>query len=562
VVFAHQDLALDPPFLRLDLVSCRNLLIYFATELQAKVLSTFHYALRANGLLFLGRSENISQQDHLFEPLDIKARIFRPKGGAAHDDVAKTLRGHLGAVAGKQAVEPRESVNSVFNQLAFRAYVPPLVLLDASLYVIHTLGDLSAYVQLADGTPRLEFPNMLGQDLRMELLTLVHRARTKRKQAKGRQRRVVPGRAGLIRLSVSPYHPYEPVEMFLVSFEPQAAPRRAAGQSSSPDTDAKVLEEELIATRKHLQTVIQELETSNEEMQALNEEVQASNEELATVNQELVVKSAELAALNADFESVQNGVDFPLVVLDTRLQVTRFNRAAEQVVRLTAMCHHRSLKSLRLPSAFAELPAEAEQVLHDGEIIHRTLQTEDADYRLQITPYADHAGQPRGVVIGLADQTETARAERQARELQRRLLDVMNHTPSMFAVKDQACCYQFANQPFLNFFGLTHEQILGRSDHQVFSRELAERQQAKDLEVLRRRQRRRGPCRRQPALSARDPFSAHGRRRQAHCDQLRDTGYHAAARGRRGSAPRRQRFQVRRRRHLCHRWRGNNPFGQ
>ncbi|NEX23113.1 EAL domain-containing protein [Thiorhodococcus mannitoliphagus] len=508
VVFARQDLALDPPFLRLDLVSCRNLLIYFATDLQAKVLSVMHYSLRTDGLLFLGRSENISQQDALFESLDAKARLFRPKGGAANHDVARTLRGHLGAIVGKQAVEPTESVNGLFKQLAFQAYVPPSVLLDDRLYVIHTQGDLSPYIQLPDGAPRLEFPNMLSKELRTELLTLVHYSRTKRKSAKGRQRRVAPGRAGLIRLSVNPHHPYEPDEMFLVSFEPQTPPRRAGSRSTHLDMDMRVLEDELIATREHLQTVIQELETSNEEMQALNEEVQASNEELqasneeleasneelqasneelVTVNEELMVKSAELAALNADFESVQNSVDFPLVVLDTQLHLTRFNRAAERVMQLTANCHHRPFKNLRLPAAFADLPAEAERVLHEGETIHRTLQNADADYRLQIVPYTDHAGESRGVVIGLADQTETARAERQALELQRRLLDVMNQAASMFAVKDQTGAYEFANQPFLDFFGLTLAQIIGRTDYQIFDTQLADLLQTKDLEVLRRR---------------------------------------------------------------------------
>lgn len=510
VIFARQDLALDPPFLRLDLVSCRNLLIYFAPDLQAKVLAVIHYALRADGLLFLGRSENISQREELFEPIDTRARLFRPKNGAARYNVGTTLRGQLGGGPGaaKQAVEPRESINSLFNQLAFQAYVPPSVLLDGRLYVLHTFGDLGHYVQLPEGVPRLDFPHMLAKDLRMELLTLVHHARTKRKTAKGHQRRVAPGRAGLIRMGVHPYHPYESDEMFLVSFEPGVPTRRGGGRGIHSDADTRVLEEELIATREHLQTVIQELETSNEEMQALNEEVQASNEELqasneeleasneelqasneelVTVNEELMVKSAELAALNTDFESVQNSVDFPLLVLDTRLHVSRFNRAAERVMQLSANCHRRPFDNLKLPAAFADLPAAAEQVLHEGESIHRALQSPDADYRLQIVSYADQAGEPRGVVIGLADQTETARAEREARALQRRLLDVVNHAAAMFAVKDLTGCYELVNQPFLDFFGLTLAQVSGRTDEQLFDAELAELMQNRDVEVLRRR---------------------------------------------------------------------------
>jgi two-component system CheB/CheR fusion protein len=294
--------------------------------------------------------------------------------------------------------------------------------------------------------------------------------------------------------------------MFLVSFEPGAATRRSGKRSAQPEADVQVLEDELIATREHLQTVIEELETSNEEMQALNEEVQAaneelqasneeleasneelqaSNEELVTVNQELLVKSAELTALNADFESVQNSVDFPLVVLDTRLQLTRFNLAAQRAMKLGSACQGRPFGNHKLPAAFAELPADADRVLHEGEGLSRLIQDGDRDYRLQVVPYADHQGGPRGVVIGLADQTETARAERQARELQRRLLDVMNHATSLFAVKDQAGRYEFANRRFQEFFALTFEQIIGRTDYQLFDEALADQLRHKDFEVVR-----------------------------------------------------------------------------
>ena len=509
VVFARQDLVLDPPFLRLDLISCRNLLIYFSSELQAKVLSVMNYALADHGLLFLGRSENISQQETLFEPVDPKARLFRPRGRGARNHVARALHTRLGAISGKQLVEPRVTVNAIFTQLAFESYLPPSVLLDARLYVIHTFGDLKAYIALPEGAPQLEFPNMLGKELRMELLTLVHYSRTKRKPSKGRQRRVAPGKAGLVRLAVFPHRPHEPDEMFLVSFEPGEAPRRAGSRGTvAAATSDRVLEDELVATREHLQTVIEELETSNEEMQALNEEVQAaneelqasneeleasneelqaSNEELVTVNEELLVKSAELSVLNSDFESVQNSVDFPLLVLDTQLQVTRFNSAAQRVLGLTPASRGRPFGNLRLAGAFAGLPVAAEQVLHDGEPLSRPITEGATDYRLHIVTYTDHLGAPRGVVLGMADQSETARAERQARELQGRLLEVMDNATSLFAVKDAAGRYEFANTRFLSFFGLTLDAVRGRTDYQLFDNALSDRLREGDFEVLRRR---------------------------------------------------------------------------
>ena len=508
VVFARQDLVLDPPFLRLDLISCRNLLIYFSNELQAKVLSVMSYALADQGLLFLGRSENISQQEALFEVVDAKARVFRPRGRGRRIHVAKALNQRLTAIAGRALAEPKVTVNALFSQLSQQAYVPPSVLLDGRLYVMHSYGDLSAFVSLPEGAPQLEFPNMLHKDLRTELLTLVHYSRTKRKPARGRQRRVAPGANGLVRLAVHPYHPHESDEMFLVSFEPAPAPRRAGPRSGSASPAERVLEDELIATKEHLQTVIEELETSNEEMQALNEEVQAaneelqasneeleasneelqaSNEELVTVNQELLVKSAELSALNADFESVQNSVDFPLLVLDCQLQVSRYNLAAQGVLGLAPSCRGRPFANIKLPQDFASLPVEAEQVLHDGEALTRQLTAGDHEYRLQVVPYVDHLGAPRGVVIGLADQSETARAERQAREVQGRLLEVMDNATALFSVKDTSGRYEYANSRFLRFFGVQAEELVGHTDHQAFEGELADALREGDFEVMRRR---------------------------------------------------------------------------
>lgn len=508
VVFARQDLVLDPPFLRLDLISCRNLLIYFSPELQAKVLATMSYALSDHGLLFLGRSENISQQETLFEAIDAKARIFRPRGRSGRNATVKALHTRLAAISGRPLAEPRVTVNALFNQIALDAYLPPSVLLDSRLYVTHTFGDLKLYMQLPEGAPQLEFPNMLGQELRTELLTLVHYSRTKRKSARGRQRRVAPGKAGLVRLAVHPFHPHETDEMFLVSFEPAPAIARSASRPGGATASERILEDELVATREHLQTVIEELETSNEEMQALNEEVQAaneelqasneeleasneelqaSNEELVTVNQELLVKSAELSALNADFESVQNSVDFPLLVLDAQLQVIRFNGAAERVLGLGPSSRGRPFGNLKLPELFSRLPADAEQVVYESEAVSRILADRERSFRLQVAPYTDHLGVLRGVVIGLADQTETARLERQARELRSRLLEVMDKTASLCAIKDESGRYELANSRYLEIFGLERERVEGRTDAELLDGTLAERLREADLDAMRRR---------------------------------------------------------------------------
>ena len=506
VVFARQDLVLDPPFLRLDLISCRNVLIYFTQELQAKVLSVMRYGLAESGCLFLGRSENISQAEDYFEPLDTKNRIFKAKPKVAGRPASQAVKARLGVLATQPSRKKRPTTLSLANEIAAAAYIPPSVLINSHFTILQTIGDIHNFVHFPDGVPQLDLSAMLGKELRSELLTLIHYARSKQKVGRGYPRRLSPGPKGLVRLAVHPYHPREGDERFLISFEiatrRRSAKKRASGEAAH---DKGVLEDELIATQEHLQTVIEELETSNEEMQALNEEIQAaneelqasneeleasneelqsSNEELVTLNEELMIKSADLIKLNAEFENVQNNIDFPIIVLNADLVISRFNKAAHDILKLGASSLTKPIANLKLSVPFNELPAIAERTLSDQEPIVRPLSRQDRYFLLHAVPFESDNGATSGVIMALLDQTEVRLAERHSAENEERLLALMNNSPSIISVKDISGRYTFVNQRFVEFYGFEIAGVLGHTDQQVFPAHVATQLRSNDLEVL------------------------------------------------------------------------------
>ncbi len=379
VVVARQDLVQDPPFLRLDLVSCRNVLIYLQNELQAKVLSTFHYSLSPNGLLFLGKSEGIFQQETLFEVLDKGARIYRRCAGESRLSVSAF---RLPDIAERTVPKAIADSEARLMAEAVRRYIPATVLINGAFDILHMHGDVSPYLSIVPGKPNFNLQNLLHRELRADLQLLQHQAEHKQESAVGRPHGIkVGGQLRDVRLVVHPLERGVVNPFFLVAFEVMPLVVVVEGSdatvlSSAEGRNVRELEEELISTRERLQTVIEELETSNEEMQALNEEVvaaneelqssneeleaaneelQSTNEELTTVNEELQVRSGELGDLFNDLENIQNSVGFPIMVCNAHLELSRFNSPAAALFSLSPVSIKQPLSSVRLPMSKAAL---------------------------------------------------------------------------------------------------------------------------------------------------------------------------------------------------------------
>jgi len=505
VVFARQDLTRDPPFLRLDLISCRNVLIYFASELQLRVLSVFHYALVPHGYLFLGRSEGVYHSDELFEGTGGDAKLYRRRAGAAAHPPAFAAPAVLSNLNMEQRQETQKGDNDLFAQTAAAIYVPPAVLVDNHMEIRHVYGEVTPFLSIASGSPRFELLHLLRPEFRAEVQPLILVAQRKNAAVYGKSHQIKG--AGSVRLAVHPVKPDGDHQFFMVAFEAVKRRRQAKRQDDTPEL--RELEEQLIATRENLQTMIEELETSNEEMQALNEELQASNEELqssneeleasneelqstneelTTVNEEMRIKSQELSELNAELQSVENSIGQPLLVVDRDLKLVRYNRAAQDLFRLTSESRDSRLRELELPDGLKILTTVAAEAMSHCETLERSrIAGGGRIYTVSAAPFLTATRDLRGAIVTLSDTTAESLAEDKVRRSRQMLLSIMDHSPSLVALKDLAGRYTFVNERYAKYFDVVPNQIIGKTDEEAVPKSIAASFREHDLDAVRKR---------------------------------------------------------------------------
>ena len=513
VIFARQDLVQDPPFLRLDLVTCRNVLIYFQSDLQSRLLSVFHYALNPGGFMFLGKSESVFQQEGLFQVVDKDARLFSRSGMPARlplfrpDAQSAPVGLNQHHESGKTSISNFETI---LLDAAGRYFIPLTILVNGKFEIRHIHGDATKFLNVAAGKPAFDLISLIRREFRTELQVLMRQAQVKHTVANGRPRHIKaidPLRG--VRIAVHPLPDSGHDSLFMVCIEwLQPVNTKSGAEDGSTVTDRE-LEDELAATREHLQTLVEELETSNEEMQALNEEIQASNEEmqasneeleasneelqstneeLATVNEELQIKTAETQELNIDLENIQNSVDYPLLVLDQNYALIRYNRSAAQLFKLGIPQVGTNIRNLPMPSGMPDLVEDIQKVINTQIAIDQQIvNANKRHYALHITPLLREHHRVGGVILLFVDNTGLYETEKMAREHQERLLAVMNNSVSLMAVKDASGRYQFANPKFEQCFGFTPGQIIGKTDYQVFPPAVSELFRENELEAMRLR---------------------------------------------------------------------------
>ena len=413
VVFARQNLIADPPFSRMDLISCRNLLIYLEPSLQQKALPTFHYALKPEGFLFLGASESIGNFTELFEPIDKKHKIYSRKAAptpafhlpekvrAVSDpsvDQPNRVRtplavekGHGGASGGFQTElnAQREADRVTVNQFA-----PPGVLVNAALQILQFRGPTSAYLEPPTGKASFDVLKMAREGLMLPLRAAINKAKKENKITRKEHVRIIQdGTTRTVNLKVIPLKNLRE-RCFLILFEDAEGSRRAAASpahqtSTAPHGESRragtkkhaesrqvaELEVELSETRDYLQSIQEQYEAANEELQASNEEVQSSNEELQSVNEELETSKEELESaneelttvneemdnrnievngLNSDLTNLQNSTHLAIVLLGRDLTVRRFSAQAEKQFNLLASDVGRPIGNVRHKFVFPD----------------------------------------------------------------------------------------------------------------------------------------------------------------------------------------------------------------
>ena len=435
VIFAVQDVLSDPPFSRLDLVSCRNLLIYLGDEAQARVISLFNFALREGGVLLLGGAESVTEPQDGFEVISKPHRLFRRVGRRrpAHFTISRSMAddNRLPARSGQgQAPSRPVALADICRQLAMDHYAPAAMLVNRRHECLYSLGPIDRYLRVAPGHPNHDLLVMAPQAIRGRLRSAIRQTIVQKARMTvpgGRTQR--DGHAVAFRLDVHPVLRGDE-ELLLVCFVEEPEPERPAGGPGRPHDLRRVaaLEKELEATRADLKGAIRDLEISaeeqktiNEEALSVNEEYQSTNEELLTSKEEMQSLNEELTALNGqlqetlerqrttsnDLQNVLYSTDVATLFLDTRFNIRFFTPATRSLFSVIPSDIGRPLADLNSLAADNMLATDAQTVLRSLAPIEREVEARGGLWFIRrILPYRTHDGGVEGVVITFTDITE------------------------------------------------------------------------------------------------------------------------------------------------------------
>jgi two-component system CheB/CheR fusion protein len=504
LVFSVQDVIKDPPFSKLDLISCRNMLIYMSGDLQKKIIPLFHYALNPEGVLFLGNSESIGEFSELFAVLDRKWKLYLRRA-----DAPGAARPALGDLAPQlwasgtrpyphrevSAAEGRVSFRELTEQALLQYYAQAALLINGRGEILHIYGRTGQYLEPAPGDAGVNILPMAREGLRRELTTALHRVVTQKEPVHFSGLRVkTNGESITVKLTVEPAASGADgaviPDTFLVILE-EVSPRDAVlpgDDAGSPDMgiDGRIaaLEQELRAKEEYLQTTIEELETSNEElrstneeMQSVNEELQSTNEELetskeelqsvneelSTVNAELQAKVNDLSQVNNDMNNLLAGTGIGTLFVDLQLRISRFTPAATPLINLIPSDVGRPVGHIASNLVgYRSLVEDVQAVLDNLVPLETEVQSTKGEwYQLRIRPYRTVDNVIEGAVITFVDITQIKKVEgalREARELAESIVATVREP---LLVLDEDLKVVMANQAFYRAFQVEPDATRG-----------------------------------------------------------------------------------------------------
>ncbi|RKH57129.1 chemotaxis protein CheB [Corallococcus aberystwythensis] len=500
-VFAQQNLVSDPPFSRVDLISCRNVLIYLGPVLQKKILPVFHYALRPGGFLMLGTSETVGASADLFSLVDKRNKLYRKKNTAPPQSLSFTYRESPAErpSSARRKLEPRGAdldAQHEADRLVLARYGPPGVIVNEDLEILHFRGHTGPYLEPLPGVASLNLIRMAREGLSLELRSALHRAKKDDSRVRKEGLLLSEGaRQRKVNLEVHPLRAAHAgkAHCFLVLFEEaqEAAPAsEREGHASAPDgredehrREAEWLREELLMTQEHLQTVTEEqeatyeelrstteeLQSSNEELQSTNEELetakeelQSTNEELTTVNEELQNRNLELGQLNSDLSNLIGSTHIATVMLGNDHRIRRFTPMAEEVLKLSSSDIGRPLRDVKLALPLPDLEAAVTEVTGRLSVIEQEVRDSNGHwYSLRLRPYKSVDNKIEGAVMTLLDIDRLKSSldeSRRSREYARAIVETMREP---FLVLDAGLHVINVNPAFYATFQVSEEQTLG-----------------------------------------------------------------------------------------------------
>lgn len=465
IVFAPQSLIMDPPFTKLDLLSCRNLLIYLAPEMQKKLVPLFHFSLKPGGLLLLGSAETIGSFTDLFTPLNHKLRLFRRAESTVRTEAIEFPSAFAlplpNETVPRPSAKPHRSLQTLADQLVLDQYAAPTVLVNEQGNILYVSGRTGKYLEPAAGKANWNIFAMAREGLRYELSEAFQKAlkRDHPVVIRGLLARA-EGADYLVDITVRRLSDPEPLRgLVMIVFsdvpvppETKASRRpgkgggRSSGHARVEDLERKLeharmeaqtireemqtSQEELRSTNEEQQSTNEELQSTNEELTTSKEEMQSLNEELQTVNAELQVKLDELSRANSDMKNLLNSTDIATLFLGPELHVRRFTTQATKIIKLIPGDVGRPITDLASDLLYPDLADDAREVQRRMGFMEKSIAMRDGRwFTVRIMPYRTHDDRMDGVVITFADITVAKTLEAQLREKHAALEKLMAAAP-------------------------------------------------------------------------------------------------------------------------------------
>ena len=502
-VFARHDLAKDPPFSRLDLISCRNVLIYMGPVLQTRVIETFHYALKPDGHLLLGRSESLNAYSNLFAVEDSRHRVFsrRPFSSPLPQSTASAARADA-----VRSPSPNAPTSVIFNsrreaeRILLDQYAPAALVVDARQQIVHFQGNTSPFLAPAAGEPSFHVLKMVRPELVVDLRTAIQQAKKGNSEVRKSGVRLMPDGTPIpVDIQVWPLKGRDSGEPdFLVVLQetalrpvPDAAepPPKHGEMKARARAEIARRDRELAAAREQLRALIQDNEAASEEMRAMNEEVlssneelqstneeletakeelESSNEELTTLNDELQKRNTELSQLSDDLSNLLTGVNIPILFLDTDLRIRRFTPLAGSVMNLVATDVGRPITDIASVLDDADWHKLALETIQGSRVVEREVRDRAGHwYTLRIRPYRSSEKKTEGVLVALLDIDAVKRsldAAREARDFAEAIVETVREPLLVF---DAELRVVRATGSFYAIFGGSPAETEGRKFFEI-----------------------------------------------------------------------------------------------
>jgi two-component system CheB/CheR fusion protein len=503
VVFAVHNLTKDAPFTKLDLLVCRNLLIYLSAELQKNIIPVFHYSLNPGGLLFLGPSENLTTFHDLFAPIDVKWKISRRIDGPSSlsrivgfpFSMARPQASPAPA-AGTMQVNYPPRKDSAFalhvQRVLLRQYTPPAVVINNKGEILYVNGRTGRYLEPAPGLSGMNVFEMAREELNYELSGVVHQAVTTQQDVVAENVKVKTER-GVQLLRVTVKYLQEPellAGLLLVVFEDQPTPNKvrlgkaSLGAELSRDAVVAALEKELQYTKQRLQTTVEEMESSVEELKSTNEELQSANEELQSTNEEAMTNKEEMQSLNEelmtlnmqylskteelsqaanDMKNLLDATEIATIFLDNNMVIKRFTPPVHRIISLQPTDVGRPITHFANTLRHETLAQDVRQVLDRLVSVENNIQTTTGEwYAMRILPYRTLDNYISGAVITFTDITGLKTLEAQLQASSRMAEEVAEAVREPLLVLDAQLRVLAVSRSFTELFGVAPDQAKGQ----------------------------------------------------------------------------------------------------